>query len=88
MFGHLGCYCEAISIVPLGHYVMRWGEDIAVIIPQGNESGRYGRGRRWRRRRRPGGQVRMNDKLQDTHRGGEVRKKRHGDGQKLAGEGG
>lgn len=76
MFGHLGCYCEAISIVPLGHYVMRWREDIAVIIPQGNESGRYER----RRRTRPGGQVRMNDKLQDTCRGGEVRKKRHGDG--------
>lgn len=77
MFGHLGCYCEAISIVPLGHYVMRWREDIAVIIPQCNESGRY---ERRRRRRRPGVQVRMNDKLQDTHRGGEVRKKRHGDG--------
>lgn len=86
MFGHLCCYCEAISIVPLGHYVMRWREDIAVIIPRGNESGRYERRRR--RRRRPGGQVRMNDKLQETHRGGEVREKKHGDGQKLAGEGG
>lgn len=77
MFGHLGYYCEAISIVPPGHYVMRWREDIAVIIPQGNESGQY---ERRRRRRRPGGQVMMNDKLQDTYRGGEVRKKRHGDG--------
>ena len=23
MFGHRGCYCEAPSIVPLGHYAIR-----------------------------------------------------------------
>ncbi len=40
VFGHCGCYCEALSIVPLGHYAMRGREDIPNIVPQGNDAGR------------------------------------------------